>query len=233
MRTSVIEEAIEPIVGAILRHPFVTGLADGSLEPAAFRRFLLQDGIFLGDFARGLAITGARAGEPADVRLLCGHAAEALEVERELHDHLRDRLAIDEAEIAAAEPSPACLGYGSFLIRASSIGERADGLAALAPCYLVYRRVGAELAASGSPDPAYADWIATYDGDAFGAAVDALTEACDRALAGIGAEATASARAHALTAARYEWMFWESALRDEVWGPAPALTRSSPDRTSG
>lgn len=233
MSVAAIESTIEPVVAAILRHPFISGLADGSLPQDAFRRFLLQDGMFLGDLARSLASAGARAADPADLRLLCGHAAEALEVERALHEHLRERLGIDEAEIASAEPSPTCLGYGSFLIRTCTLGARAEGLAALSPCYLIYRRVGAELAAAGSPEPAYAEWIATYDGEAFGAATEALAEACDRAFAGVGVVAAASAVAHALTAARFEWMFWDSALRDEPWGPDPVLTTSTPGRTSG
>lgn len=233
MSVAALERTIEPVVEAILRHPFVCGLADGSLPHDAFRRFLLQDGLFLGDFARGLAIAAARAHDPVDVRLLCDHAAEALEVERALHVQLKERLGVGDAEVASVQPSPTCLGYGSFVIRACSVGRRAEGLAALAPCYLVYRRVGAELAATGSPEPAYAEWIATYDGDVFGAATDALAGACDRAFAGLDAPATASALAHALTAARYEWMFWDSALRDEAWGPPLALTRSTPARTTG
>jgi thiaminase/transcriptional activator TenA len=42
------------------------------------------------------------------------------------------------------------------------------------------------------------------------AATDAVTE-------GLTPAALDSAVAHALTAARYEWMFWDAAHRGEVW----------------
>jgi thiaminase (transcriptional activator TenA) len=217
MSAPTIEAAIEPLTRAVLAHPFVTGLADGTLAPAAFRRFLLQDRLFLEDFGRALALCGSRAADSADLRLMCGHAAEALQVERELHEHLVDRLRIRAEEIAATSPSPTCLGYGAFLVRACAVGRPADGIAALAPCYLMFRRVGTELAASGSPDASFAAWIATYDGDAFGQATDAYAAACERALGGLDEAARASAVEHALIAARYEWMFWQAAWRDETW----------------
>jgi hypothetical protein len=37
---------------ACLRHPLVRGLADGTLDPEAFRRYVAQDAFFLNTFAR-------------------------------------------------------------------------------------------------------------------------------------------------------------------------------------
>jgi thiaminase (transcriptional activator TenA) len=37
--------AIEPIYAAILRHPFVTGLNDGSLSRESFRFYAVQDAL--------------------------------------------------------------------------------------------------------------------------------------------------------------------------------------------
>lgn len=212
-----IRDAIEPLTERVLRHPFVTGLADGSLPEVAFRRFLVQDGLFLRDFGRALALCAARVDGPDDLRLLCRHAADALDVERELHDHLAGELGIGAEELAAARPTPTCQGYGSFLLRTAALGGLGDALAALAPCYMMFRRVGGELAASGSPDPRYAAWIATYDGEAFGAATAAYAAVCEREVAALPDAARTAAVAHALTAARYEWMFWEAAWTDERW----------------
>jgi thiaminase (transcriptional activator TenA) len=220
--------AIAPLTGEVLRHPFVAGLVEGSLEREAFRRFLEQDRLFLEDFGRALALAAARAAASGDVRLLCGLASEALDVERELHERLGGALGIRDGGGAVA--SPTCLAYGSFLVRAAAVGGPGDAVAALAPCYLMFREVGGRLAAQGSPDPLYADWIGTYDGRAFAAATARYEAACERVIEGLAPRERASALAHALTAARYEWMFWESALAGERW-PGPALTSDSPDRT--
>jgi len=44
-----------------LHHPFVRGLADGTLDPEAFRRYVAQDAFFLNAFARAYALAAARS----------------------------------------------------------------------------------------------------------------------------------------------------------------------------
>jgi thiaminase (transcriptional activator TenA) len=42
---------------AYTEHPFTYGLADGSLAEAAFRHYLVQDYLFLTEFARAYALS--------------------------------------------------------------------------------------------------------------------------------------------------------------------------------
>lgn len=208
---------IAPLHDAILEHPFLRGLGDGSLPEPAFRRFVVQDALYLRDYARALALCGVRAGDAEALRMFCRHAAEAVEVERALHVRLMEDLGIDARAAAADEPSPTCLGYTSFLLQACAVGERHEALAAILPCYWIYWRVGTALAGRGSPDPRYATWIATYAGEDFGRAAEEAIAATGRALAGIGDDAMRAALGHALTAARFEWLFWDAAWRGEGW----------------
>ena len=45
---------------AYTEHPFTNGLADGSLTEAAFRHYLVQDYLFLIEFARAYALCVCR-----------------------------------------------------------------------------------------------------------------------------------------------------------------------------
>jgi hypothetical protein len=54
---------------AILEHPFVTGLGDGSLDRASFQFYIVQDGHYLHGFARALALLAARGGGAVEVDL--------------------------------------------------------------------------------------------------------------------------------------------------------------------
>jgi thiaminase/transcriptional activator TenA len=209
---------IAPVHAAILEHPFLRGLADGTLPTAAFERYLLQDALFLEDYARALALCGARAADTRDLRMFCRHAAEAIEVERNLHERLLGELGVSAD---GAERSPTCLGYGAFLLQACALRERYEALGAILPCYWIYREAGAALAAAGSPDPRYAAWIATYDGAAFQAATRGAIGAADRELRAADGPRLASALRHARVAARFEWKFWDAAWRGEDWGPRP------------
>src|SRR5438270_8850967 len=53
--------SIEPIYAAILRHPFIAGLTDGSLPRKSFEFYAVQDALYLREFARSLAIAAAHA----------------------------------------------------------------------------------------------------------------------------------------------------------------------------
>lgn len=208
---------IDPVYREILRHPFVTGLVDGTLPTAAFTRYIVQDGLFLADYARALAVCGARAPDLEDVTLFCGHAAEAVAVERDLQRSLMARLGVPSEEAAAAEPSPTCVAYTSFLLASCSLGDWAEAIAAVLPCYWIYREVGRALVEAGSPDPRYSAWIETYAGDEFGDAADAVIAAADRALTHASPASVSRAGRRALTAARMEWRFWDSAYHGEPW----------------
>src|SRR5919106_3613744 len=78
--------SIGPIYAAILRHPFVRGLTDGSLPRESFQFYAVQDALYLREFARALALTAARAPQDDWIVMFNEHAAGALKVERALHE---------------------------------------------------------------------------------------------------------------------------------------------------
>ena len=208
---------VEPTYRAILAHPFLTGLTDGSLEQNRFAYYLAQDAHYLRDYARALAVVGAKAATHADTGLFAGHAAETVAVELALHETLLPQLGLDPAELDAIAPSPTTTAYTSYLLAAAYGGTFAEGVAAVLPCYWIYQRVGAELAGRGSPDPRYARWIDTYGGDAFAATVSEVLALADRIGAALDPDESARAARHFATTSRYEWMFWDAAWRREAW----------------
>jgi thiaminase/transcriptional activator TenA len=216
-RTDAVWAEIAPVHGAILEHPFVTGLTDGTLPEDAFARYVIQDALFLVDYSRALALCAARSPSTRELRMFCSHATEAIDVERALHDELMGSLGIDPEQAARAHKSPTCMAYTSFLVQICAVRDLHEALGAILPCYWIYWEVGKALVAAGSPNARFGMWIETYSDPSFGEAVDGVLSACDAALEHVGPAARAAALRNALTAARYEWMFWDSALRDERW----------------
>ena len=200
---------------AILAHPFLAGLTDGSLPAEAFAFYVIQDAVYLRAYARALALVAAKASDPAVIEMFARHAAEAISVERQLHGSLLADLGIDPEAAAAAEPAPANLAYTSYLLAATATGSYAEGVGAVLPCYWIYREVGKHLVKRGSPDPRYQLWIDTYGGEEFGATVREVLAVTD-ALTLTEAEGAAVHR-HFRVTARYEWMFWDMGYRRETW----------------
>ena len=208
---------VEPIQAAIEQHPFLAGLADGSLPESAFAYYLAQDAHYLRDYARALAVVGAKAPTHAVAGLLARHAAETVVVELALHETLLPRLGIDPIALERIAPSPTTTAYTSYLLATGYGGSFAEGLAAVLPCYWIYQRVGETLVDRGSPDPRYQRWIDTYGGAEFAATVAEVLDVADDAGRDLAVGENERAHRHFLTTARYEWMFWDAAWRQESW----------------
>lgn len=200
---------------AILEHPFLAGLADGSLDSDAFAHYLVQDAYYLHDFARALTVVASKAPTHAGVGMFARHAAGTVEVELALHESLLSELGIQN--IDAMPVAPTTRAYTSYLSATAYGGTFADGLAAVLPCYWVYAEVGTELVNRGSPDPRYRRWIGTYAGDGYQTIAAEVLALADDVGQTLGAAEEARARAHFATTVRYEWMFWDAAWRREVW----------------
>jgi thiaminase (transcriptional activator TenA) len=209
--------SVEPIYAAILEHPFLTGLTDGSLPQQSFGYYVAQDAHYLRDYARALAVVAAKAPTHADAAMFGRHAAETAEVEIALHETLLPQLGIDPATLGGIPASPTTTAYTSYLLASCYGGSFAEGLGTVLPCYWIYQRVGEALVARGSPDPRYQTWIDTYAGDEFAATVEQVLAVADRTGPSLGADDAERAQRHFVATARYEWMFWDAAWRQETW----------------
>ena len=209
--------AITPIYDAILKHPFLRGLTDGSLSRDAFMFYVVQDAHYLRDFARALSIAAAKAPREEWIITLNEHAAGALRVERSLHETFFREFGLSEKDVAATPLAPTNLAYTSYLLAAAYGGPFHEALAAVLPCYWIYWEVGKELERAGSRDPLFSRWIGTYASEEFGSIVRAVLEMADTTASRLGDDERAIMRRHFVTTSRYEWMFWDMGSRMEAW----------------
>ena len=209
--------AIEPIYAAILAHPFLRGLTDGSLDREAFRFYAVQDALYLRDFARALSIAAARAPREEWIIMFNQHAAGALEVEMTLHESFFKDFGLSPEDVAATPLAPTNAAYTSYLLAVAYGRPFHEAVAALLPCYWIYWEVGKTLERAGSRDPLYARWIGTYASEEFGAVVRAVLACTDTLAAGLGEAEREAMRRHFVTTSRYEWMFWDMGWRRETW----------------
>lgn len=203
--------ATEDIRAEIVRHPFVTGLGDGTLSPDRFGYYLGQDALYLAHYGRVLALCAGRTEDPDEVLFWSGSAAGALTVERDLHARYVD--------VGAAERSPTCTAYTSYLAALAAGGSYPRLVAGVLPCFWIYEYVGRRLLehTGDNRDHPYADWIATYADPAFAAATHRAREVTDVAAGSAGALERQRMLDTFVTCTRYEWMFWDAAWRMEAW----------------
>ncbi len=78
--------SIDGIYAGILAHPFLRGLTDGTLSEERFRSYVLQDAVYLREYARALSLAGVRSPGVSALVMFNQHSAGAITVERSLHD---------------------------------------------------------------------------------------------------------------------------------------------------
>jgi thiaminase (transcriptional activator TenA) len=206
---------IEDIYAAILAHPFVAGLADGSLPREPFQFYVIQDALYLRKFAQALAAVASKASDPAATEMFATHAAGIVSAEMTLHKSLFAQLDIDPKAAAKAEEAPTTLAYTSYLLAATRGGSYAEGVGAVLPCYWIYAEVGKHLLRLGSPDPHYQQWIDTYGGEEFDEETRQVIAVADTLSASLSERERI--RRHFRATSRYEWMFWDMGYRQENW----------------
>ncbi|MFQ5790868.1 MAG: thiaminase II [Acidobacteriota bacterium] len=219
--TDEVWEANQDIYQEILRHPFLKGMQDGSLDPKIFAFYLMQDAYYLREFALALEATAAKAPKKEWAELLKSHAQQSLEEELLLHESVLKEYGISAEEQALMEPAPEAFAYASYIVAVTHTRPFPEALSVLLPCYWIYWEVGKELSKQKSPDSQYQKWIDEYASEDYGKAVQSVLDIADELATGATAEELKEMKQHFRRASRYEWMFWDSAYHRRRWSPGP------------
>ncbi|WP_428487564.1 thiaminase II [Rhodopila sp.] len=206
-RTTALRSAIHAL-------PFNRELAAGTLCQDRFRFYIAQDALYLEQYARILALAGARGPDGATLQLFARSALEAVTVEQALHGDYFAHFTIDPTRI---EPTPDCLAYTSFLLATAYQEPWEVLLAALLPCFWIYWDVGNTISREAAADNPYRAWIDTYSDEAFGKAVGAVIAATDRAAETATPNVQDKMIQAFIRSSQFEWLFWDGAYRMREW----------------
>ena len=204
---------------AILSHPFVTGVGDGTLDLERFKHYVTQDYAYLIEYSRVLALASARATDLETMGWFAKLLDETLNVEMDLHRGYCAEFGISSEELEATEPAPTTIGYTGYLLKVAHQGSFGELVAALLPCQWGYWEIGNHLAEKGEPAgaPLYCAWIRMYTAPEFADLAQAMRDLCDRIAERAGpAELSAMAEAY-VTSLRFENLFWDLSYNLERW----------------
>ncbi len=135
----------ERIWRAIEAHPFLRELHAGTLPMDRFTYFILQDYVYLLDFAQVLCQGAAKSPDLETLELFARHALGAVEVERSFHASFGKTLGLSRQQLDAVQKGPitqAYIGHLQAVARSRTLNEI---VAAVLPCYWIYGEVGRRL----------------------------------------------------------------------------------------
>ncbi|HEY7167467.1 MAG TPA: thiaminase II [Candidatus Binatia bacterium] len=208
----------ERIWQAINRHSFLRELHSGTLAMDRFVYFILQDYVYLLDFAQVLCHAGSKSPDLKTLELFARHALGAVEVERSFHESFGKSLGLSRAQLDQVQKAPTTQAYIAHLQSVARTGSLGEIVAAVLPCYWIYGDIGRRLYRGRPTKPKiYREWIEVYASEEFWKPVREQIELMDK----LGAQANSSDRkvmtGHFMLSSRYEFLFWDQAYRLEQW----------------
>ena len=208
-----LHDAAAPVWEACLRHPFVTGIGDGTLDMEKFRYFMLQDYLYLFDYARVFALGVVKARDPELMRVFAANVDAILGGEMKIHRAYMKRLDITEEQVFSIKPALANLSYTNYMLSVAQTGGPMEIVASILACSWSYAEIGQALAAipGAAEHPFYGEWIRGYASEEYAATNQALIELMDSLAADAGAEQLAYLTDVFVNCSRYELGFWDMA----------------------
>ncbi|NJN85260.1 MAG: TenA family protein [Leptolyngbyaceae cyanobacterium SL_7_1] len=165
-------DANEELAIACLHHPFVQGIANGSLPKPTFAHYVGQDAFFLEAFARAYSVAAAKAPDWRGFQVFNALATGVLQ-ELQLHQTYATQWQVD---LQAVQPGSSTRRYTDFLLATAWSQDVGTTIAAMLPCMRLYAFLGETLAETSQSPHAYTDWIHTYSSTEFIALAEQLAQ---------------------------------------------------------
>ena len=204
-------EAATPVWERCLNHPFVTGIGDGSLPVEKFRFFMLQDYLYLFDYAKVFALGVVKARDPELMRTFAKNVDEILDGEMKIHRAYMKKLGITEEQVFAVKPSLDNLSYTNYMLAVANAGGPMEIVASILACSWSYAEIGQSLSRipGAAEHPFYGEWIKSYASKEYSEVNEALIGLMDLLAENADEEQLSHLTDIFVNCSRYELGFWD------------------------
>lgn len=212
-------DATQEIWAGYHTHPFVRGIADGTLDSEKFQYYMVQDYLYLIDYAKVFTLGVAKARDIEVMRLFAGYVSQILDGEMDIHKGYMQRLGISMID---AEQTPVALdnlSYTSYMLRVAYEEGPGEIAAVILSCALSYEVIAKEMMQS-YPDcvnhPFYGEWVRGYADSSYAQANQKLIDLIERLTEGYSKTQLQRLEDIFITCSRYEGAFWDMAWKMSV-----------------
>lgn len=216
--TEELYQSTKEIWESYLTHPFVKGIGDGSLEKEKFRFYMIQDYLYLLEYAKVFAFGVIKSKDENLMRKFAGFVHGTLDGEMNIHKEYMQRLGITPEEIKNAKTSLANQSYTSYMLDVANSGDPLDILVAVLSCQWSYEVIGRHVAkAEGAMEhPLYGQWVQGYCSKEYERMTDEMIDYINMLGENISREKINYLKKIFVNCSRYEYQFWEMAYKMEL-----------------
>lgn len=216
--TEKLYQSTEEIWKNYLTHPFIKGIEDGSLEKEKFRFYMVQDYLYLLEYAKVFAFGVIKSKDENLMRNFAGFVHGTLDGEMNIHKEYMKRLGITSEEIKNAETSLANQSYTSYMLDVANTGDPLDILVTVLSCQWSYQVIGQHVAKTKGTleHPLYGEWVAGYSCKEYEEMTQEIIDYINILGKNISEEKTEYLKTVFVNCSRYEYEFWEMADKMEL-----------------
>lgn len=210
--------AAKDIWQAYNEHPFVLGIQNGTLDKEKFRFYIIQDYLYLEEYAKVFAVGVAKAKSLETAKLFSKYIA-VMNGELDVHSGYLAKFGATQEEIAAARRSLDNLSYTSYMLRVAYEEGEAEILTAILSCAYSYEVIAKKMVQQHPAcveDPFYGTWVQGYSSSTYSEGNVVLLDTLNRLTEHYTEQQLEHLTDIFVACSRYELSFWEMSWRRQM-----------------
>lgn len=199
---------------AYLEHPFVQGIADGTLDREKFRFYMIQDYLYLIEYAKVFALGVAKAKDLESMRLFAGYVKQILDGEMDIHRGYMARLGISLADAEKAQTALDNRSYTAYMLQVGYEEGAAQIAVSILSCALSYEHIARRMLEKypeADRHPFYGEWVKGYACEEYHEANEELIALTERLCENMNEPQLRHLEEIFHICSRYEMSFWDMA----------------------
>lgn len=211
-------KSVEDIWESYYKHPFVDGIGQGTLDVDKFKFYMIQDYIYLLDYAKIYALGIVKADTEEVMKGFATMVNGILNGEMSIHRSYMRRLGITQEEIKGTKASLANISYTNYMLSISQRGTLAELTVSLLSCMWSYLEIGKHLSRiPGSIDHEfYGEWIRGYISEDYIKLTNWVIDLVDDLAKDLPERELEKLEEIFINTSKYEYMFWDMAYNKEM-----------------
>ena len=200
-------------------HPFVQELGKGTLDKEKFKFYLLQDYLYLIQYAKVFAIAAVKSDTEELMKNFSTSQYLILAEEMNVHREYMAGFGITREQMVSVKPSLYNNAYTANMIAFGQTGGLAEILAAVFPCawtYADYAKRLKERYAGCLEGNFYKTWIENYAGDDFLKSFAWFYDALDNLVSNMTDRQRERITEIFISSVEFEYLFWEMAYKQQM-----------------
>lgn len=168
--SEVLFSEVKKIWDGYLEHPFVKGIGEGTLDKEKFKNYLIQDYLYLKDYAKVFAMGLVKAETMKEMKFYNESIKGVLDDETAVHVNYLKDFGLSTEEVEAYKSELTTESYTNYMLGIALKGDSKDIAMTIMPCTWSYYYIGKHLYETykeNLKDNFYAPWIEGYASNEF------------------------------------------------------------------